>query len=113
MKIELSRTPFMEHRWGQRMTCHASVWISGAWGIEGEGRVRDISSSGAFVETATAIPVHARIALAVTGNGSARIPVNLTAIVVRVESAGVGVEWCHTPSLAICTVVGCTARCDA
>jgi hypothetical protein len=105
------RPAFMEHRWGQRMTCRARVRLSAGAGITGSGRVRDISSSGAFIETALELPVYARVVLIVTGNESATRDVEITASVVRVDHDGVGIEWCDSPSGAICGAVGCVTRC--
>ena len=108
-----SRAPFMEHRWGQRLPCRARVKILAGPGIEGEGRVRDISSSGAFIETPLEIPIHSQITLTVTGNESQDRAVDIPAVVVRAAHAGVGIEWCETPLRSICLVVGCTSRCTA
>jgi len=102
---------FMEHRWGQRMPCRATVRLTAGAGIHGAGRVRDISSSGAFIETALDLPANTRVELVVFGNESATHAVEFKAIVVRVDRAGVGVEWCETPARSICTAVGCTTRC--
>ena len=112
---ESGRVPpfFMEHRWGQRMPCLARARISAGAGINGAGRVRDISSSGAFIETALQIPVFTRVALVIQGNDSAIRLVELAATVVRVDRDGIGVEWCETPSRPVCDVVGCTTRCAA
>lgn len=104
---------FMEHRWGQRMPCRAVVRISQGKYASSEGRIRDISSSGAFIETALDIPVYARIALWVLGNESAAHAVEIGATVVRADRDGIGVEWCETPATEVCGVVGCTTRCDA
>ena len=107
------RSLFMEHRWGQRMPCRARVRLSAGSGSCGAGRVRDVSSSGAFIETALELPVHARVALVVLGNESATRAVEITASVVRVDRGGFGVEWCETPAGSICSVLGCTTRCAA
>jgi hypothetical protein len=104
---------FMEHRWGQRMPCRAVVRIADGTRYVGGGRIRDVSSSGAFIETALDIPVYARLALWVLGNESAEHAVELSATVVRVAHDGIGVEWCDTPAGEICGVVGCTTRCGA
>jgi len=104
---------FMEHRWGQRLPCRAHVRICVSDDINGAGRVRDVSSSGAFIETAIRLPVYARVALVVLGNESATHPVEINASVVRVASDGIGVEWCDTPARSICEVLGCTTRCAA
>jgi hypothetical protein len=108
-----ARRPFMEHRWGQRMPCRARVQISGGTGLGGEGRVRDISSSGAFIETALHLPLYARVNLMVLGNESATREIEITASVMRVARDGVGVEWCETPAGFVCDVVGCKTRCAA
>jgi hypothetical protein len=102
---------FMEHRWGQRMPCRALVRLSAGFDINGAGRVRDISSSGAFIETALELAVHTRLVLFVLGNESAARAAEFTASVVRVDRDGVGVEWCDSPAGSICTAVGCKTRC--
>jgi hypothetical protein len=107
------RAPFMEHRWGQRMPCRAHVQLSADAGFSGAGRVRDISSSGAFIETALALPVYTRVTLVMLGNASATRTVEIIASVVRVDRDGIGVEWYETRDGSICDVVGCTTRCVA
>jgi hypothetical protein len=104
---------FMEHRWGQRLPCRAQVQLCGGDEITGSGRVRDVSSSGAFIETAMQLPVYARVALVVLGNESATRTVEINASVVRLAPDGIGVEWCDTPARSICEVLGCTTRCAA
>jgi hypothetical protein len=108
-----SRAPFMEHRWGQRLPCRARVTIFGGAGFEGVGRVRDISSSGAFIETSSRLAVASRITLEVIGNESADRTVDVEAIVVRAAQDGIGIEWCDTPEGPVCTAVGCKASCSA
>jgi hypothetical protein len=104
---------FMEHRWGQRLSCQARVRLSAGGGISGAGRVRDASSSGAFIESTLVLPMHTRVALLVMGNESSTRVVEIAATVVRVARDGIGVEWCETPAGSICAVVGCTAPCSA
>ena len=103
----------MEHRWGQRMPCQARVRLTVGLEFHGAGHVRDISSSGAFIETALELPVNSRVELLVLGNESATHAVEFKATVVRVDRDGVGVEWCETPAGSICAAVGCTTRCAA
>ena len=104
---------FMEHRWGQRMCCQARVYLSAGAEISGIGRVRDVSTSGAFIETRLHPPMHARVMLRVQGNESATHEVDIAASVARVDRDGIGVEWYETPAGPICAVVGCTASCAA
>jgi hypothetical protein len=102
----------MEHRWGQRVPCKLRVRLSASAGLGGAGRLRDVSMSGAFVETRIALPLFARLADAVLPeNPSAARETEITAIVVRAERDGVGIEWCDTPAGSICALLGCTTRC--
>ena len=102
---------FMEHRWGQRMHCQARTRLSAGDGISGTGSVRDVSTSGAFIETTLDLPMHTRVTLIVQGNESATHEVEIAASVARVDRDGVGVEWCETPAGSICPVLGCATRC--
>jgi hypothetical protein len=108
-----SRRTFMEHRWGQRVPCEARVRLFADAGITATGRVRDISSSGAFIKTALELPVNARVMLMVLGNDSATHVVKIAASVARSGHDGMGVEWCETPARSICAVVGCNTTCVA
>jgi len=95
------------------MRCRAIVRMSVGGGINGTGRVRDVSSSGAFIETTLDLPMHARVTLLVLGNESSTRAVEITASVARVERDGIGVEWCDTPAGSICAVLGCATMCSA
>ena len=113
MKQSNAQPFFMEHRWGQRLPCRAQVRLSAGDEIYGAGHVRNVSSSGAFIETTLEVPLNARVDLVVLGNESAIHAVDITASVVRVERNGIAVEWCETPAGSICTVLGCVTRCAA
>lgn len=104
---------FMEHRWGQRRPCVARVCVSAGAGVAGSGRLRNISMSGAFLETALPLPLFAQIAIAVLHDDGARHRVEFTATVVRSESDGVGIEWNETADGPICRLLGCAAECGA
>ena len=93
------------------MPCRANVRLVAGPGIGGAGRVRDVSASGAFIETAFELPVYARVGLLVLGNEMATHAVEITASVVRVTHDGIGVEWCETPAGSICAKLGCATRC--
>lgn len=106
-----NRQPFfMEHRWGQRIPCRARVRLSANTRISGEGRVRDVSSSGAFIETAVELPVGTPLILLVVGE-LPTLGAEVAATVVRTQSDGVGVEWCETPVGSPCSMLGCSTRC--
>jgi hypothetical protein len=96
----------MEHRWGRRIDCGASVQLSVGDGVGGAGRLRNVSTSGAFVETALELHLLTRIVIRLRD-------VEILAAVARIGRDGVGVEWCETPARAICPILGCTHPCAA
>ena len=102
----------MEHRWGQRIPCGSPVRISVGAGICGGGKLRNVSTSGAFIETALELPLFSRLTVAVIRNDPTR-EIDTLASVVRFERDGVAVEWCETPGGSICHEFGCTTRCAA
>jgi hypothetical protein len=94
----------MEHRWGRRVRVDIDVQILADPASAGWGRVRDISISGGFIETALKIPVLSTLELTVpaAGRTAARI---LSAVVVRSDVDGVGVEWLDGESDVICALI--------
>ncbi len=105
--------PYMEHRWGLRRPCRARVSVSAGAGIAGTGRLRNVSMSGAFLETALPLPLFSQIAVAVLRDDGSRHVVEFTATVVRAEPGGVGLEWCEIASGSICSLLGCNLECAA
>ena len=105
--------PHMEHRWGQRKPCRARVSVSAGAGITGTARVRDVSISGALLETALPLPLFSQIAVAVLRDDGATHAQEFTASVVRTEPDGVGIEWCDPVAGSICRWLGCTLNCAA
>jgi hypothetical protein len=89
----------MEHRWGNRIAVDVRVRISTA-GLVGNGTLRNLSVSGAFIETtlplATMSLVHIRIARGPHGRAS---PAEASGFVVRKEGHGIGVEWVELAAL--------------
>jgi hypothetical protein len=92
---------FMEHRWGQRRLADLVVRLIGSPGAIGIGRLRDVSASGAFVQTKLDLPLLSvlRVEL-VAGRLPANHPCTGRAYVVRQDSAGVGIEWLALGSAA-------------
>ena len=108
------RANFMEHRWGRRIACGTRVRLSASVGVGGAGRLRDVSMSGAFIETAVDLPLYARVAITVLhADRESLREVELLANVARVGDDGVGVEWCETAPREICPLLGCAAPCAA
>ena len=85
----------MEHRWGQRKRCRARVSVSAGAGLAGSARLRNVSISGAFLETALPLPLFAQVAIAVLRDDGSTHALEFAACVVRVESGGAGIEWCE------------------
>jgi hypothetical protein len=103
----------MEHRWGQRKRCRASVRVSAGAGVSGDARMRDVSTSGAFLETTLPLPLFSQLAIAVLGDDGSAHSYEFTAAVVRTEPGGVGIEWCEPVAGSICRLLGCAINCAA
>jgi hypothetical protein len=87
----------MEHRWGRRVSADLKVQILAAPASAGWGRLRDISLSGGFIETALRIPTLSKLCMTVPGVAH-RSTRTVHAIVVRKEVDGVGIEWLDSDS---------------
>ncbi len=94
----------MEHRWGRRIACGAPARLSAGAGITGTGQLRDVSLSGAFIETVLELPLFAQLTVSIRET-------EVQASVVRSDARGVGVEWLETAQRAICPLLGCTNPC--
>ena len=102
----------MEHRWGRRIACGTPVRLTTAGALIDHCRLRDVSMSGAFIETTLELPMLARISLTVL-RAEPQAECEISASVVRLARDGVGVEWCETPAGTICALLGCKTRCAA
>lgn len=100
----------LEHRWGLRIPCCATARISAGVGISGFGRMRDVSISGAFIETTLDLPPFVPIEIAVQRKDGHEA-VSQRAWVVRRDTRGIGIEWVDAVSGPICPVLGCTESC--
>jgi hypothetical protein len=112
MKHAQSAAAIMEHRFGMRIPCHAPLRIDDGSGLTARGRMRNVSISGAFVETTLALPLHALLTIEVVRkDGKTDIP--RTGRVVRRDADGVGIEWLETAESPICPLLGCSTLCAA
>jgi hypothetical protein len=109
---EAPATVPMEHRWGTRRLCKARVQVSGGRLLSGPGSLRDISMSGAFLETALALPLFAELEIDVLRRDGSSRALGFPAVVVRQDAGGVGIEWCDPNPGAICCKLGCSVQCD-
>jgi hypothetical protein len=84
----------MEHRWGERRPIDLAVRFVVMQGTAGKGRIVNISSSGAFMETQTSLRLLSLLYLrpmeSVVGENR-----RVAATVVRYDARGVGLEWCE------------------
>jgi hypothetical protein len=81
--------------------------------LSANARLRDLSSSGAFIETNLQPPAGTPLTLAILREDGCPREQELRAIVVRVVADGLAVEWCETPAGPVCPVLGCTTLCAA
>jgi hypothetical protein len=84
----------MEHRWGWRVSMDELARVGDERGPISIARLRNLSTSGAFLETAPLFPPLSFIDVqfAVERRGR-RIIASVPAHVVRVTPEGIGVEW--------------------
>lgn len=85
----------MEHRWGRRMPLDTNITINCRPAGRSRGRLRDISSGGAFVQTHLPLGLHARVELVLAASGiegATRLH-RFEAIVSRVGQSGVGLMF--------------------
>jgi len=92
----------MEHRWGQRVTLEVPVRLVFAGRMLGRGVLRDVSISGALIESALELPVFANVVVALPSPGETTPgSIELHACVVRRAAGGFAVEWRDMASPAI------------
>ena len=84
----------MEHRWGRRIAVDVGVSVHYRPLGRVRGRLRNLSSSGAFVHTSQPLPANARVEIVITTgtDGTAQIH-RLEGVVVRTTTAGIGVMF--------------------
>lgn len=96
----------MEHRWGYRMTCDIGVKLFADPASVGWGRIRDVSISGAFIETKLRASPPATVRLTrVASTAEGPRAQTLRAVVVRRDRDGIGVEWFDADADAVHNLV--------
>jgi len=108
---EESRGNWLEHRWGPRRPCRARVSLSTSGGLTGFGRLRNVSISGAFLETTAPLPLFVPIAIAVVRDDESTHTLAFPAVVVRHDEGGVGIEWCDPSPSSVCNALDCGIDC--
>jgi len=85
----------MEHRWGRRVPTDIVVRLDGRSSFLAEGRLRDASLSGGYVEGVPSVPLLTciQVELEWGQRRNRREPHRVRAHVVRSDSSGLGLEW--------------------
>jgi hypothetical protein len=83
----------MEHRWGDRIIVDLPVSISGA-SVAGRGVLRNVSSTGGYVETALPLAALTMVRVQIPRGNSEWAAADVWGLVVRQDRGGVGIEWC-------------------
>ena len=86
----------MEHRWGRRQPTNLMVRFFAMSGMNGVGRLLNISSTGAFMATAARLRLLSLVYLEPAAAPFWEIQSRrIAASVVRQDAIGVGIEWCE------------------
>ncbi|HET9862602.1 MAG TPA: PilZ domain-containing protein [Steroidobacteraceae bacterium] len=99
--MDADSKPRAERRWGPRMPVDLPVRLALPQGRVEDGRMRNLSISGALIECAAELPAFTtlRVEIFITANQSPGI--QLGARVVRAEHPRLGVEWRDVPPQAL------------
>jgi len=105
----------MEHRWGRRVEADTPVRLTCRPYAVGSGRIRNLSVSGAFIETPLELPLLARVNVIVAewAEESFSEPDEIVACVVRTDVDGIAVEWCELAPAAVVRLLGETVAARA
>lgn len=85
----------MEHRWGHRIAVDVPVRLVLSRGGIVWGRMRNVSMTGAFVQSTQTLPAGALVSIEPTSRSGAWPFVARSATVIRVCDEGTGLEWCE------------------
>lgn len=96
----------MDHRWGLRYLLDMPVRLERLPNLVAFARLRNVSASGAYIETSAAPALDCRILLelgcrADAGGERCRVPAH----VVRRDERGVGIEWCEFAPRPVLTLI--------
>jgi hypothetical protein len=92
----------MEHRWGQRIVTDVPVSFVGSRAAIGVGRILNVSTTGALVQTRLSLPPLSLVYLKPAGTPSYLGPIGrLIGCVVRHGASEIGIEWCDADSDAV------------
>jgi hypothetical protein len=83
------------HRWGQRIAVDIPVQVAACSLPAIHGHLKNLSLSGALMETDHELPLHAYITISVKLPGMGDSATTVMARVIRQLKDAVGVEWCE------------------
>jgi len=83
------------HRWGQRIAVNIPVQVAACALPAIHGHLKNLSLSGALMETDHELPLHAYIAISVKLPDMGESATTVMARVTRQSKDAVGVEWCE------------------
>jgi hypothetical protein len=89
------------HRWGQRIAVDIPVLMAACALPAIHGHLKNLSLSGALVETDHELPLHAYIAISIKRPEVAESATRVMARVARYSKGSVGVEWCEFASSTV------------
>lgn len=104
----------MEHRWGLRYGLDMPVRLERLPNLVAFARLRNVSASGAYIETGAAPTLDSRVLLELgcrVDAGSERCRV--AAHVIRRDEHGVGIEWCEFAPRPVLTLIATGWQADA
>jgi PilZ domain len=82
-------------RWGDRVRVNIPVQVSASALTGAGGCIKNLSLSGALVESDVDFGLHSVIQVRITLPSPSQRPAEITAYVSRKATDGVGVEWCE------------------
>jgi PilZ domain len=89
------------HRRRQRIAVDIQVQVASDGSPTVQGRLRNVSLSGALVSTDHVLPLHAYLEISIETLGAGHRAEIVTARVMRTFEGGVGVEWCEFAPSAV------------
>ena len=86
----------MDHRWGERIQVDFPVRLTAHPFAKRDGRLTDLSVSGAYIKTSVLIRLRSRLEVTLLASPWARHEaVVVEAYVARRYREGLGIEWCE------------------
>ncbi|MEA3173401.1 MAG: hypothetical protein QOF42_812 [Gammaproteobacteria bacterium] len=101
----------MDHRWGERIQVDFPVRLMAHPFAKRDGRLTDLSVSGAYIKTSVFIRPRTRLEVTLLATPWARHEAAVVqAYVTRRYHEGVGIEWCEFAPAAVGSLLRTVAR---